>query len=259
MKPASRAENPTRRTRRVLADRQVQHAGELVALVAMVHGMPVQADVRVVTGRVGLVRDVAQRPGLRARAVQRALRARQRLDALDVDQPHFRLQCALRQRLLVEVDRGGGIRDEGGRVIRDAAEIDRAAPRGRGVVGETRDEALQVLDGAEVSSLHLLLADRLDLLRDIEQRLLALAGRDDYRLEVRGLVLREDCRRVTARQRHGNGVGDRAHRHLVGGFLLMTSSRGGGPNFEDSRSQAFRPNAGKAGRRISINGASSRS
>ena len=115
--------------RDVLAERHVDDARDLVALVAVVHGVGVERDVRLEAGRIRLVRDVTQRPGLRARAVQRALRPGQRLDALDVDEADLGLQRALRQRLLVEVDGGGSVGDEGRRVVRDAAKIDRAASR----------------------------------------------------------------------------------------------------------------------------------
>jgi hypothetical protein len=213
MKPACRkADYPDRDA---LAERQVEYAGEIVALVAVVDRVAFQAHVGIEARHVWLVRDIAQRPGLRARAVERALRARQRLDALDVDQANLGLQRALSQRLLVEVDRGGGVSDEGRGVVGDAAEVDRTAARRDGVVGKARHEARDVLDRTEIGARELLLADRLDLLGNVEQRFFALAGRHDHGLEVRGLRLRQYGRRVVARQRDRDGIGDPGDRGLV--------------------------------------------
>ena len=177
--------------------------------------MAVHADVGVIRAGVRLVRDVAQRPGLRARAVQRALRPGQRLDALDVDQVDFRLQRALRERLLVEVDGRGGVGDERRGIVGDAAEVDGTATGRHRVVAQARHEAGEVLDAVEVGALELLLADRLDFLRDVEQRFLALARGDDHGFEVRGLRLRQYGRRIIAGQRDGDGIGDPGGRDLV--------------------------------------------
>ena len=184
MKPASCAVKPTSRMADVVAQRHIQYRADVVADVAVLDGVAFETDVRLEPGRIGLVRDVAQRTGLRARAVQRALRPGQRLDALDVDEPDFRLQRALGEWLLIEIDRGRGIGNERRRVVGDAAEVDRATARRNRVEGQARNEAREIVDGVQVGLFDLLLADRLDLLRDAEQGFLALARGDDDFLET---------------------------------------------------------------------------
>ena len=214
MKPASRAEKPTTRIATLVAERQVQNARDLVSLVAILDGVAVERDVGIEPRRVRLVRDVAQRAGLGARAVQRALRPGQRLDALDVDDADLGLKRTLRQWLLVEVDGSGRVGDEGRGVVRHAAEVDRAATRRHRVVAEARHESREVLDTVEVGALELLLAYRLDFLRDVEQGFFAFAGRDDHGFKVRALGLRQYGRGVIAGQRDGNGVSDPGGREL---------------------------------------------
>ena len=186
----------------------------------MVDGVAVEADVRVEPGRVGLVRDVAQRSGLRARAVQRALRPGQRLDALDVDQPDLRLQRALRQRLLVEVDGGRGVGDEGrrsrrrrrgSRSCRGPGSWRCSSGSGRSAAGRRR-----VLRLARSICCWPIAWISCGMSSSVSSRLRAVTMISS---RSRGLVLREDRRRVAAGQRDGDGVGDRAHRQLVVGFL----------------------------------------
>ena len=182
----------------VLAQRHVQYRAQVVADLAVVDGGAFETDVCLEPGRIGLVRDVAQRTGLRAGAVQRALGPRQRLDALYVDEPYLRLQRALGQRLLIEIDSGRGIGNERRGVVGDAAEVDRAATRCSGVVAQAGDKPRNIVDRLQVGLFDLLLADRLYLLRDAEQGFLALARRDDDLLETARLGLGDEGGRIAA-------------------------------------------------------------
>jgi hypothetical protein len=112
--------------------------------------------------------------------------------------------------LLVEVNGGGGVGNEGRRIVGDTPEIDRAASRHCRVVGEARNEAREFLDGVEVRPLELLLAYGLDFLRYVEQSFLALARGHDHRIEASRLrlVLGERGRSIAACQRDRDRVCD---------------------------------------------------
>ena len=86
-------------------EREVEHAAHVVAQVAGAAFLQGGVSDRLELRWVRLVGDDAERPGLRAAAIEGSLRAAQRLDALDVDQPWLRSLGGLRKRLLVEIDR----------------------------------------------------------------------------------------------------------------------------------------------------------
>ncbi len=123
MKPASSAAKPTRRSdTRSSASGKVEHRADVIAGIAVGNARDLSLGPGVEAGRVGFRCDDTQRPGLRARPVQRALRSAQRLDALDVDEARVRTAPALRDRLLVKVERRRG----------HGAELDAGSSRRRG-------------------------------------------------------------------------------------------------------------------------------
>ena len=95
----------------LVAQRNVDEAFGEIALVAVGDRVALEARSRRRSPTwIGLVGDDADRAGLRARAVQRALRARQRFDARDV--VHVDVERALDRgdRLLVEILADAGLR-----------------------------------------------------------------------------------------------------------------------------------------------------
>ena len=84
-------------------DRQVDHALELAADAAMRDGVELAVDAPVGDAELGLVGDDADRARFARGAVERALRARQALDARDVVDVDVERSADRRDRLLVEI------------------------------------------------------------------------------------------------------------------------------------------------------------
>ena len=170
-----------------IAQRNVDHAADVVARVALAHVAGAEVDVGLEGGGIGLVGDDAHHAGLRAGAVQGALRTAQRLDPLDVD--HARVGLAVQhQRLLVEVDRGRGLENEGALRVGDAAEH-----HGRGAGVRLHDvdagqEAHVVVHAAQAGLHDRAFRQRLDALGNVLQRLGALARGDGDLLELQVLA-----------------------------------------------------------------------
>src|SRR5690606_28180244 len=107
-----------------------------VALAAAVDGRAFEVEPRGECRGVGLVGDDADRAGLRAGAVQRALRAGERPDACNVVDANVERTLDGRDRLLVEINadarQGAGVI----RVLatRHAAEVHRGRARAEGLV-----------------------------------------------------------------------------------------------------------------------------
>jgi hypothetical protein len=90
----------------VCDQRHIHHDARVVPFPSLVDAGDLRVDPAIELGRVGLVGDHAQRAGLRACPIERALRPAQRLEPLDVDQSGIGVAAALRNRLLVQVQRG---------------------------------------------------------------------------------------------------------------------------------------------------------
>ena len=89
---------------RVLHERHVEDQRATVAHVALIAAAHFAVEDGFVFVQSRLVREDAHRAGLRVGAVQASLRARQRLDAGNVDRADIRLRAGLGNRDLVEVD-----------------------------------------------------------------------------------------------------------------------------------------------------------
>ena len=189
------------------------------------HLARIAADVR-------LVGDVVDRARLRARAEQRALRARQRLDALDVDQPHVGLLRDRRHRLVVEVDRHLAVDAELARSRRDAAHHDHALARDVADEVDGGQGADQVVRVGQRLLLDELGGERGDALGDLLQVFAAPRRGDDDGLEsgMRG-VLR--FLRQTLRCRIQRGENGCSQRRLL--FDHQSSPPGHGHDVSDRR------------------------
>ena len=165
-------------------------------------------------GRVGFVGDDAHRARLGACAVERALRALEDLDALNVVDVNVDVAVDGRDRLLVEVLADARLRARMVRpAARDTADVDVGLARLAvptlpltAHVGDARRELHVVVDSGDVELIELRGVEHLDADRHVLQVLDALLrGHHDF-LEAAG------CRTRTRRRRCLLGVGGR-HRY----------------------------------------------
>ena len=173
----------------------VDPAADVVALVAALGRADLGRDLAREAADVRLVGDVVDRAGLRARAEQRALRARQRLDALDVDQAHVGLLRDRGHRLVVEVDRDLAVDAEFAGAGPEAAHDDDALARHVADEVDGGEGADQVVGVRQCLLLDELGGERRDALRDVLQVLAAPRRGDGDGLESRWLRCRRSCAR----------------------------------------------------------------
>ena len=179
---ADRADGRGGAERRV--DRALQGPAEIVARDEVGIGLdhPLGAAER------GLVGDVADGAADRPRTEQRALRAAQRLDAVQVEKIEVGGEQRQRDDRLVEVDadlllHAGLVADD--LASRDPADRDLALARTEILHGEARDVARQILDPGRAGALDVGLRLRVDRKGHVDQALLALLRGDDDRVLVR--------------------------------------------------------------------------
>ena len=193
-----------------VVDGDVDEALGQVTFVAAADRVQFDAVTGIETGRVGLVGDDPDRARLRARTEQRALRARQCLDALDVVDVHVECATDRGDRLLVEVDADARQR---GRVVavaaaRDAAHVHERAARAVRLERHARQVLREVVEPHDVELVEALRAECLDRQRHVLQALLALLRGDHDLLETAGAGLRVGGR-------HGREQRGRSQRHPV--------------------------------------------
>src|SRR5579863_5552648 len=128
-------------------DRQIEHAALVVVEAAMLRAGQLLTEIAAGVVRVGLHRDVSHRTAFGARAIERALRATQHLDAINVDQTRFRIALVTRDRddgYFVDVRADGGVTHGG----TDAADGDvvLSGPVWAVVVGSERHARYQAGD-----------------------------------------------------------------------------------------------------------------
>ena len=165
-----------------LADRQVDHAFELAAHAAVSDRVELAIDAAGGDAKLGLVGDDADRAGFARRAVERALRAGEALDAGDVVDVDVERSADRRDRLLVEI--GADRRQRAGVVAVAAASRRRACRRsctpGCGGLEADRRQLLGIiLEVRDVQLVEPPRADRLDADRHVLEILLALGRGDD--------------------------------------------------------------------------------
>ena len=184
MKPASSEVKPTRRT----ASLSCTSGTLTIALTSWL--MPPSlgtGELRLRPGieglRIRLVSDHPQRAGLRAGAVERALRPAQRFHPLDVDEPRIGTAAALGDRLLIEIKprRGHGPELEAG--ARDATEHDGRAAGLAIADRQARDEPRVVVHLLQAPDRDGLGVERGDRLRNILQAFRAACRGDDHLLQ----------------------------------------------------------------------------
>jgi hypothetical protein len=172
--------------------------------------------------QLGLVGDVADRPGLGAAAEQGPLWALQDLDPLQVGQEEVHVAGRELHRLFVEIE--GDVREVAnrraglvaGEARREAADEDVALAGA--VVSELHvgREAEQLLDGEDVLLVQRLGREGLERHGHVLHRLLAVLGRDDHLLEGGGRWRRRCCigraRRARAARHQGR---ERARQEIV--------------------------------------------
>ena len=127
--------------------------------------------------RIRLVGNDTQGTGLRAVAVQRALRTGQCLDALDVNHAGFRIDRKLRKRLFVDIQRRRRGGDERAGVIRDAAENDLVRTGDAADVAHARQHADGIFQVEQTLVLEIVPGQRLDTAANVLEAFLALARR----------------------------------------------------------------------------------
>ena len=176
---------------RVLGHRHVDEALGHVADAAVLHRVQLQPVAGREVGRVGLAGDQLDRAGLRAGAVQRALRAGQRFHALQVVDVQVQRALDGGDRLLVQIDAHAGQR--GGVVAvaaaGHAAHVDLAEA---GAAGRDRHAGQQlgvVLEVVDLQLVELLGADHVEADRHVLRILGALLRGDGDGVERGGLVL----------------------------------------------------------------------
>ena len=170
-------------------------------------------------------------------AEQRALRAAQGLDALDVDQARVRVEAGLGDRRFVQVHTGGGI----GAVLdargRHAAKHNRGAGRFTPREGQAGNAVGVVVQHRETLALDIGGGEGGDGLGQVLQVGLALGGRDDdfFQRQVRGIGGRRGAEHGGHHERQrflpgGNALAGRKRRRdvliLHGRCLARTSYYG---------------------------------
>lgn len=173
---------PDEADRSTLRDRNIDEALGAVALVAVGDRVAIEVEARREARRIGLVRDDADRAGLRTRPIKRALRSRERLDSSDVVDAHIERALDGCDGLFIEVD--ADTRSRAGVIVVlaacDAAHVD---PRGAGaecLVRDARQEFHVIVKARDMQLLEPLRADRLDAEWHVLQAFFALLCRDDH-------------------------------------------------------------------------------
>ena len=169
-----------------VGNRQVDHAFEAAAPIAMADLVDLGVEAARGHAQFGLVADDADRPGLRRRAVQRALRPGEALDPGDVVDMHVERAADGRHRLLVEV---GADRRQRARVVAvaaggDAAHVDHRRSGLRRLVADRRQQLGVILEIRDVELVEPPRSDRLDADRHVLQILFALGRGDDDDIAV---------------------------------------------------------------------------
>ena len=199
--------------RETIAQAYVDVAAQVVAGLSFAGCIGAGVDLRAEAARIRLVGDDAQRAGLRTRAEERALRPRQRLDALDVHEPGIDLLRVGGERLFVEVDRRHAV----GAVLRGSGGY---APEYHGVAArygvhqrDARQRVDVLLHVAGAQAFEVVGGEGRDALRKVLHVGLALRCRDDdlldhapLRVDFLFCFLRKDGER---RVRHHDGDGQR--------------------------------------------------
>ena len=164
-----------------VAERDVQHAvGPVGQAVGLADGLDVGLYRVVEAARVGLLGDVADRAAHRAFPVERALRAFQYFDPLNVEQRSQRLREAagggVRDRHVVEIDA-----DRGPAAVRrrgDAAHGQRVVGLRVAPVGEAGDGLIEGLDVLDALVDDVVVRDRGDRQGRVHQAGVAIRGGD---------------------------------------------------------------------------------
>ncbi len=162
--------------RRAVAHGQVEEAFGDMADAAVADAVELQPVAGGEAGGVGLVGDDAQRAGLRTGAVQRALRAGQRLDAVDVVDVDVQRALDGGDRLFVQVHAHAGQRAGVVAVAAagHAAHVDLREARARGLVRHAGQVLHVVVEVGDVEVLQLFRPQHLDADRHFLQVLHAL-------------------------------------------------------------------------------------
>ena len=185
---------------RAVAHRDVDEAfGDIAGFVAVDH-IAFERIAGREAGRIGRVRDDADGARLRACAIERALRACERLDARDVVQVNVEVTADGRDRLFIQV--GADARLRGDRLAvaagRDAAHVDEvvAAAGLHRLLRLHRRQVLRVLlEVLDVQLFDRLIVDGIQADRNVLEVFGALLRRDDNFAEGRGgLLLRHHGR-----------------------------------------------------------------
>ncbi len=167
----------------VLHQRYVDHCADIVADAAVAGIGELRLRPGIEFLRIRLVGNHAQRAGLRAGAVERALRPTQRFHPLDVDEPWVGIAAARRDRLLIEIKRRRGHGPEveaGGRYATE--HYGRAA--GLALADrQARDEPRVVVHLLQAPDRDVLRVERGDRLRNILQAFRAARRSDDHLLQ----------------------------------------------------------------------------
>ena len=150
----------------VVGHGNVDVPADVVAFLAALGRADLGIELRGIAGRVGLVRDVDQRAGLRARPEERPLRAGQRLDPLEVDRTDLDLLRVRGHRLVVEVYGDLAVGAELRRAGCDAAHHDRVCARLEADQADARQRIHDVLGALERLLLDVVGRERRDALRD---------------------------------------------------------------------------------------------
>ena len=223
----------------IVAHWQVEDRLERVARVAVRGGRVAGRYVRFDAIELGLVRDVANDAGLRTGAEQRALRAFEHLDTLEVGGIDVEVTPGQLSGLVVEIDRDigeaadhpGSLQGADGR--RQAAHVDVVLAGAEALRRDVRQVLDVVIEGGHVQLGQGVARECLNRDRHVLQVLLAAVRRDDHFLQFdrrtrRGRRVRrrgEDDRRCRRTEDHRNGRRDlriRLHRVAPRGLVVIS-------------------------------------
>ncbi len=161
----------------------------------MVYGIDAEVIPRLEAGRIGFVRDDAERARLRACTVQRALGTCERFDTRHVIDVHIERALNRGDGLLVEVDGHARLGTRVVRVLaaRDAAHVHRSGAWAEGLIGHARQELGVVVEIGNAQLFELRSAEGGDAEGHRLQALIALlrGHHNFFELAVRRRVLRE--------------------------------------------------------------------
>ena len=168
---------------------------------------------------IGSVRDNPQGPGLRTRTEQGALRAGQRLDALDIDQARIDGLGRRRHGYFAEIHGGTGVGAPFAGTGADATKHDFAAAGRRGHARQAGYRFFVVLDVVQAALVNILGRQGVDRLGNVLRVLPAPGRRDDDFIDraaaLAAAIVRELRRGRTAqggRHERGNGLRQRLQR-----------------------------------------------